>query len=107
MTLYKSTYTTIYCTSDYNSLLSFTVDFGRQGSRGSSATSSLTSSIPGGDAFQLPSYDDIAGGGKEEEEEEVVMDENERIALQEAEDERMARQLAGAGSGVSDAEVSE
>ena len=64
-----------------------------------SATSSVkstTSSIPGSEAFQLPAYDDLMGGGQEE---EHVMDENERIALQEAEDERLARQLAqGDGS---------
>jgi len=51
------------------------------------------------DSFQLPSYDDILGG----DEEPPVMDENERVALQEAEDEKLARQLAQ--TGVSDAEV--
>lgn len=59
---------------------------------GRSATSSIQSTSSGGDSFQLPSYDDLVGDGQEEE--EHVMDENERIALQEAEDERLARQLA-------------
>ncbi len=43
----------------------------------------------------MPSYDDLVGGSSNEE--EPVMDENERIALQEAEDERLARQLAQQG----------
>ena len=58
-----------------------------------SSVKSTTSSVPGGEAFQLPTYDDLMGDGQEEEEEHV-MDENERVAVQEAEDERLARQLA-------------
>ncbi|XP_064383938.1 trichohyalin-like [Halichondria panicea] len=61
---------------------------------GSPSSSIGASSVPGGEDFQLPSYDDLVGGNHDDEEEEHVMDENERIALQEAEDERMARQLA-------------
>lgn len=73
------------------------VDFGRQGnSRGPTVSSSLPPSIPVEEKFQLPSYDDFFGGGQEEEE-EVVLDENERIALQEAEDERLARELSEVG----------
>ena len=69
---------------------------------GSPSSSIGASSAPGGDDFQLPSYDDLVGGSQDDEEEEHVMDENERIALQEAEDERLARQLA---NGVDSAEV--
>ena len=59
---------------------------------------------PPPDLVGLPSYDQVvpdgmrpvgvnwAGQGEEEEEEEVI-DENERIALQEAEDERIAREM--------------
>ena len=39
--------------------------------------------------FQLPSYDDVV----DDEEEEPVLDENERIARQEAEDARVAQEL--------------
>ena len=47
----------------------------------------------------LPTYDQVVPEGmrssveEEEEEEEVAMDENERVALQEAEDERIAREM--------------
>jgi len=51
----------------------------------------------------LPSYDQVVPdgmrpigtdwAGEEEEEEEEVIDENERVALQEAEDERIAREM--------------
>ena len=39
--------------------------------------------------FELPSYDDVVDDGPDE----PVMDENERIALQEEEDARIAQEL--------------
>ena len=49
------------------------------------------SSLPADMAdFELPSYDDLVGDSPED---EPVMDENERIALQEQEDARIAQEL--------------
>ena len=53
--------------------------------------------VPSG-LMGLPTYDQAVPEGmqpsvEEEEEEEEVMDENERVALQEAEDERIAREM--------------
>ncbi len=61
-------------------------------------SNSQRSTASNSDTFQLPSYDqcipdDEGYGMPGEEEEEVMMDENERIALQEAEDERLAREM--------------
>ncbi len=55
-----------------------------------------SSVVPASSDFQLPSYDDLVGTSPDDE--EHVMDENERMALQEAEDERLARQLAQDGN---------
>ncbi len=90
-------YTLFYIIDGHHTCVCCAVDY-----VGSPSSSIGASSVPGGEDFQLPSYDDLVGGSHDDEEEEHVMDENERIALQEAEDERMARQLA---HGVDGAEV--
>ena len=56
-----------------------------------------TSSLASGEGFALPSYDQCVPNGSSpvlaDGDGEVVIDENERIALQEAEDERLAREM--------------
>ena len=65
-------------------------------------------SSPPPSAVELPSYDQVmpdGGGGGGDDDDEPVMDENERIALQEQEDERMAREMFEREQGGSSSEV--
>jgi hypothetical protein len=43
--------------------------------------------------YELPAYDDIVEGDPGDDDEEPVMDENERVARQEEEDARIAKEL--------------